>query len=236
MKRKLCIALAGVLLLSGCAPKHYNTIVSPKKSAEEKVAATAHAQRIFTVYHGQGLAHARKELAKPEVQQQLTETVTDKLDNSSLGECLTKHGFGTYITQRMMKDVTGDKLRSEIIDQWVEQYPLDMLKKVDQTFSTPSFKKIFHRLREMPGGNIRAKLKDMRAQNIITEAEANEFILNSEDRDVKSFMIISQSDVKRASRSLLEPYFKNPSSVVLDFMKNNPAANNQCSFLEGGSV
>lgn len=229
-------AFVAALLLASCAQPKYTMIIAPKKTAEETVKATKHAERIFNVYHAQGIAYLSKEIAKPEIQEKLKETITDKLDSSSLGECLTTHGFGEYLTQRMLADVTAEKLQHKIVSNWVSQFPSGMLSKIDQTMNGQTFKKIFQRMREMPNGNIREKLQHMREENFITEAESNEFILATKDTEIHAFMMIAQQDAKKAADALLYPYVHNPASVVLEFMQTHPAANYQCSILQGGSL
>jgi len=235
MKRILYI-LIPLLALTACAPHKYHVVAAPKKTEEEKKVATKYANDIFAVYHSQGIEYMKQELEKPEFQQQLAEKISGKLDNSSLGDCLVQYGFDDYLIKRILKDVNAQSLRKQIIEGWIEQMPMDMLKKVDQTMTKPSFKKTFQRMRQMPGGNIKDKLNELRGEQFITEAEANEFILTIEDIDIKSFMIISQGDVKKASGKLLSSYINNPASVVLDFMQTHPEANNHCSMLKGSAL
>lgn len=232
----LLSTLAAGLLLSACAQKQYIAIVAAPKSAEEQRQATAAAKHIFPVYHGQGFTYLKQELAKPEVRQKLVDKFTDKIDESSLGECLNNHGFSDYLTQRMLNDLSTEKLKDETIRLWVSGFPTDTLKKADTTFNSPNFKKIFLRMRDMQGKDIRSKLNTLLEQKFITDSEANEFILSTEDRDIKSFMIVSDHNVKVAISNLLAPYTNNPAGVTLDFMKTHPDANAACSILKGSSL
>ena len=223
-------------VLAGCAHEKYITVVAPKKSVAEEQAATIMAEHIFPITHERSLIEVQQQLATPKIQGQLKEMVSDKIGNSSLGECLTDYGFSDYFTQRMLADISTPNIRAETIRLWVRHIPMEMFAKADQTMTQPQFKKIYARLGEMGDGENRTKLNMLVEQQEITPSDANEFFLTLEDRDIKSFMLITRHDGKVAVENLLKPYRDNPAAVVLDFMKTHPEANAQCSMVKGSPL
>jgi hypothetical protein len=236
MRTRIFIALAALLLVTACAKREYVVVTAPKKTEAEEKAAKAIAERIFPITNGASLTYLQEELAKPEIQNKIRDMITDKMDNTSLGECLLHHGFGEYFAHQALAQVSPQKLRTETIRLWVEQIPMEMFKKADKAFSDKQFANIFVRLTKMKDGDTRGKLNQLVREKQITQSDANKFFLTTEDRDIKSFLIITYSNGKRSIDNLLGEYKRNPAGIVLDFMKTNAAANNECSLLGSDSL
>ncbi len=236
MLSRFVLVVAAVALLSGCGPRGYITVVSPQKTAEERKTATAIAERIFPVTNGQSLVNLQKDLAKEENQGQIREMISSKITHSDLGKCLNNYGFSDYYTRHALAQMSPQKLRAETIRLWVEQIPMDMFKKADRAFSSPLFKNTFLRMTKMEGSDVRTKLNQLVDMHEITDAQANEFYLTVEDRDIKSFLIITYSNGKRAIQNLMAEDIRNPAGVVLQFMKTHPTANAKCSIVKGAQL